>query len=660
MADIMDGMSMDLEQANMDKLKAVFPECFAEGKLDIDKLLSLCGEYIDNDFEKYKFEWKGKAESLRLAQKRSTGTLRPCPEDSVNWDTTQNLYIEGDNLEVLKLLQTAYFRKVKMIYIDPPYNTGNDFVYEDDFADPMARYKEVTKQTTKSNPETMGRFHTNWLNMMYPRLRLASNLLRDDGVIFISIDDNEVFNLKKICDEVFGEENYVAMLPRVTKKAGKTTDAVAKNHDYVLMYSKTDSMKIYLQSHTDEGFKFEDEYVKTRGKYKLNQTLDYDSLQYSPSLDYPIEIDGEIIYPGGSYEKYVERKNGKYARADWAWRWSKELFDYGYANGFIVVKKYDGYSRIYTKTYQNVSIEKTASGFSIKEIERTKPLSSLEFVENIYSNDNAKKQLLELFENAPFDYSKSVTLLEFLASFSTRNDDIILDFFSGSATTAHAVMHLNKEDGGHRKFICVQLPEVCEENTEAYKAGYKNICEIGKERIRRAGKKLNAEFGNRNSELNLQMELDDNNSAFRTPHYELDIGFRVLKLDSSNLKTWDTTPVEEEQMSLFVERMNNMVHRVKTDRTDMDMVFEVMLKLGVQPTAVVEKKDVNGKTVYTVGNDCLLLICLAENVKPEDVEAMAEFAPGKIVISRDSFADDTAMANAHYILRDRKIELKLV
>lgn len=645
-SEFIDGMSMNLEQANMDKLKVVFPECFAEGKLDIDKLLSLCGEYIDNDFEKYKFEWKGKAESLRLAQKRSTGTLRPCPEDSVNWDTTQNLYIEGDNLEVLKLLQTAYFRKVKMIYIDPPYNTGNDFVYEDDFADPMARYKEVTQQTTKSNPETMGRFHTNWLNMMYPRLRLASNLLRDDGVIFISIDDNEVFNLKKICDEVFGEENYVAMLPRVTKKAGKTSDAVAKNHDYVLMYSKTDSMKIYLQSHTDEGFKFEDEYVKTRGKYKLNQTLDYDSLQYSPSLDYPIEIEGEIIYPGGSYEKYVERKNGKYARADWAWRWSKELFDYGYANGFIVVKKYDGYSRIYTKTYQNVSIEKTSSGFSIKEIERTKPLSSLEFVENIYSNDNAKKQLLELFENAPFDYSKSVTLLEFLASFSTRNDDIILDFFSGSATTAHAVMQLNKEDGGNRKFICVQLPEVCEENTEAYKAGYKTICEIGKERIRRAGKSL--------TETDAQLTLDD---AEKSP---LDIGFRVLKLDSSNLKTWDATPVEEEQMSLFVERMNNMVHRVKTDRTDMDMVFEVMLKLGVQPTAVVEKKDVNGKTVYTVGNDSLLLICLAENIKPEDVEAMAEFAPGKIVISRDSFADDTAMANAHYILRDKKIELKLV
>ena len=237
---ILDGLSMNLEQANMDMLKSVFPECFTEGKLDIDKLLSLCGEYIDNDFEKYKFEWKGKAECLRLAQKRSTGTLRPCPEESVNWDTTKNLYIEGDNLEVLKLLQTAYYRKVKMIYIDPPYNTGNDFVYEDDFADPLARYKEVTQQTTKSNPETMGRYHTNWLNMMYPRLRLAANLLRDDGVIFISIDDNEVTNLRKICDEVFGEENFIGVI--VWKNATDNNPTqIAIEHEYIICYARQKS-----------------------------------------------------------------------------------------------------------------------------------------------------------------------------------------------------------------------------------------------------------------------------------------------------------------------------------------------------------------------------------------------------------------------------------
>lgn len=606
MADIMDGMSMNLEQANMDKLKVAFPECFAEGKLDIDKLLSLCGEYIDNDFEKYKFEWKGKAESLRLAQKRSTGTLRPCPEDSVNWDTTQNLYIEGDNLEVLKLLQTAYFRKVKMIYIDPPYNTGNDFVYEDDFADPMARYKEVTQQTTKSNPETMGRFHTNWLNMMYPRLRLASNLLRDDGVIFISIDDNEVANLRKICDEVFGEENLIAQICHKARASVSNDKIISSNHNHILLYAKSYD-EIFNIRHTIgldpnlEGFNQKDD----KGYYKL------------------MPVDG----PGGAKKG---NPHFEFLGIEGYWRFSKETMQEKYEQGLIVKSA----NSIQQKYY-------------LEQAKNSRKTDTTWWDEDVLTS-NATKDYIKLMGGKYFDNPKNVNLLIRMLKSYTNNDKdcIVLDFFSGSATTAHAVMQLNKEDGGNRKFICVQLPEVCEENTEAYKAGYKTICEIGKERIRRAGKSL--------SETDAQLTLDD---AEKSP---LDIGFRVLKLDSSNLKTWDATPVEEEQMSLFVERMNNMVHRVKTDRTDMDMVFEVMLKLGVQPTAVVEKKDVNGKTVYTVGNDSLLLICLAENVKPEDVEAMAEFAPGKIVISRDSFADDTAMANAHYILRDRKIELKLV
>ena len=647
MCEKMDGLSMNLENANMEKLKSVFPECFAEGKLDIDKLLSLCGEYIDNDFEKYKFEWKGKSECLRLAQKRSTGTLRPCREESVNFDDTQNVYIEGDNLEVLKLLQTAYYNKVKMIYIDPPYNTGNDFVYEDDFADPMARYKEITEQTTKSNPETMGRFHTNWLNMMYPRLRLAANLLTDDGVIFISIDDNEVFNLKKICDEVFGEENYLAMFPRVTKKAGKSSEAIAKNHDYVLMYCKSSNVKLYLQTHTDEGFKFEDEYVDTRGKYKLNQTLDYDSLQYSPSLDYPIEVEGETFYPGSSYEKYLERQNGKYARADWAWRWSKELFEFGYKNGFIVIKHYEDRSRIYTKTYQNVSIEKTNNGFEIVNIQRTKPLSTLEFSENAFSNDNAKKQLAELFEKAPFDYSKPVSLLQFLISFSTRNDDLVMDFFSGSATTAHAVMQLNAEDGGNRKFICVQLPELCDEKSEAYKAGYKNICEIGKERIRRAGAKILEEKGD-------QIAIGDEEKE------TLDIGFKVFKLDTSNLRIWDSTPITgDNQLEMFTERMNSMIESIKDDRSDMDVIYEIMLKMGVPLDTAVQYIEIDGKIVYIVG-DFLLMIALYNDITAEDIDAMAAYAPAKIVCAEQGFKDDTALSNAHYILRDKQIELKLV
>lgn len=325
MPDMMDGLSINLESANMDKLKAVFPECFSEGKLDIDKLLSLCGEYIDNDFEKYKFEWKGKAECLKLAQKRSTGTLRPCPEESVNWGTTQNLYIEGDNLEVLKLLQTTYYRKVKMIYIDPPYNTGSDFVYADDFADPIARYKEITQQTTKSNPETMGRFHTNWLNMMYPRLRLAANLLRDDGVIFISIDDAELYNLKKICDEVFGEENYVATLV-YDKNRKNDAKYFSVGHEYMLVYFKSAAtiyeMGIVLRA-TKEGIDevkeeferlrklFNDDWIKVNEGLKALYVSWPDNDNRKPLARFtrvdekgPYRDDGNINWPGGGGPMY--------------------------------------------------------------------------------------------------------------------------------------------------------------------------------------------------------------------------------------------------------------------------------------------------------------------------------------------------------------------
>lgn len=633
MADIMDGMSMNLEQANMDKLKVVFPECFAEGKLDIDKLLSLCGEYIDNDFEKYKFEWKGKAESLRLAQKRSTGTLRPCPEDSVNWDNTQNLYIEGDNLEVLKLLQTAYFRKVKMIYIDPPYNTGNDFVYEDDFADPLARYKEVTQQTTKSNPETMGRFHTNWLNMMYPRLRLASNLLRDDGVICISIDDHEVTNLRKLCDEIFGEENFEGHIHwrRRHNQPNDKTKMIGLVAEHVLVYAKNS------------------EEFKKSGVGKVDITGSFSNPDNDPRGDWaskPWKVGSD--QSGSRY--IIVGPNGQEYDEEWMGEENtyKELLA---DNRIIFPKNGDGMPR---KKY-----------FKFERQEEGQCATNWWEHEQFGHNQGANDCMTELFgvKNV-FSNPKPVELIRGLIQISNvKENDIVLDFFSGSATSAHAIMQINKEDGFCRKFVLVQLPENLDSNYEnstgKTKAQLKVaidfldsinkphlLTEVGKERIRRAGKSL--------TETDAQLTLDD---ADKSP---LDIGFRVLKLDSSNLKTWDATPVEEEQMSLFVERMNNMVHRVKTDRTDMDMVFEVMLKLGVQPTAVVEKKDVNGKTVYTVGNDSLLLICLAENVKPEDVEAMAEFAPGKIVISRDSFANDTAMANAHYILRDRKIELKLV
>jgi adenine-specific DNA-methyltransferase len=597
MPDTLDGLSMNLERANLDKLRAVFPECFAEGKLDIDKLLGLCGEYIDNDFEKYRFEWKGKAECLRLAQKRSAGTLRPCPEESVDWEHTQNLYIEGDNLEVLKLLQSAYYRKVKMIYIDPPYNTGNDFVYADNFADPLARYKEVTAQTTKSNPETMGRFHTNWLNMMYPRLRLAANLLRDDGVIFISIDDGEVTNLRRLCDEVFGEENFVAQFIWKCRqnKDNRNISGVSIDQEYIICYTRQFGNRVFRGTERKmEQYRNPDN--DPRGPWTSANMVGLATADARPNLHY------DLVNPADGINYGCPPKGWRYDRNT-----MQRLIDEG---RIIWPDSPDGRPR--KKSFLN-------------EISEVLPGYSSVFGDGIYTN-TATKELFSIFQNHYFDFPKPVEIVKQLVSQVTEPDDIVLDFFSGSATTAHAVMQLNFEDNGKRRFILVQLPEKTEIDE------YPTICEIGKERIRRAGAKIEAG----------------------------DTGFRVFKLDTSNLKAWDAAPIEGEALGTLYERMNGMVQRVKPDRSGLDMVFEVMLKLGVPPTCAVTPVSINGKTAYRVGEDCLLLVCLAPDVQPEDVEQMAEYAPAKAVISRDSFAGDTAMANAYYILRDRGVELKLV
>ena len=620
MPEMMDGMSMDLERANMDKLRSVFPECFAEGKLDIDKLLSLCGEYVSNDFEKYKFEWKGKADCLRLAQKRSSGTLRPCPEESVNWDTTQNLYIEGDNLEVLKLLQTAYYRKVKMIYIDPPYNTGNDFVYADDFADPMSRYKEVTQQTTKSNPETMGRFHTNWLNMMYPRLRLAANLLRDDGVIFVSIDDNEVENLKKLCNEVFGEENFVGMISWF-KKASPSNDAQYFSNDieYVIVYAKEKSIwrpnRLELNERQMQYYQNPDN--DPRGPWNSATYTCNKSKDQRPNLYYPITnpFTGKQVWP----------------KETAVWAYSQEQCQEHIKENLLFwgVDGTAAYPRFKKMLADHQGV-----------VTRT-----LWHYDDVNHTQGASEELKRLGVIG-FATPKPTRLIEKMLRVATDKDSIVLDFFSGSATTANAVMRLNADDNGTRKYVLIQLPEICDDKSDAFKAGYQNICEIGKERIRRAGKKL--------TETDGQMQIGDSEKK------PLDVGFRVFKLDSSNLQTWDSTPVDEINMDDLLDRMNTMVNRVKPDRSDMDMVCEIMLKLGIPLTSTIDKVPVNTKPAYIVKGDSLLLVCLAADISPEDVEAMADYAPAKVVISRDSFANDTAMANAHYILRDRGIELKLV
>ena len=649
MSNQIDGFSMNIEQTNLDKLRSVFPECVSEGKLDIDKLLSLCGEYIDNDFEKYKFEWKGKADCLRLAQKRSTGTLRPCPEESVDWDTTQNLYIEGDNLEVLKLLQTAYYRTVKMIYIDPPYNTGNDFVYADDFADPMARYKEVTQQTTKSNPETMGRYHTNWLNMMYPRLRLAANLLRDDGVIFISIDDVEIDNLKKLCNEIFGEENFVAQFIWQSRqnKDNRNITGVSIDHEYVVCYTKQFGHRVFRGTdRKTEQYKNPDN--DPRGPWTSANMVGLATADARPNLHY------DLINP-------ADGRN--YGCPEKGWRYDRNTMNRLIQEGRIIwPDNPDGRPR--KKSFLN-------------ELSDNLPGFSSVFSTGVYTN-TATKEIGGLFNKYLFDFPKPVEVIKQFVSQVSNTDDIILDFFSGSATTAHAVMQLNAEDGGNRRFILVQLPELCDEKSEAYKTGYKNICEIGKERIRRAGKMLKDALESSGlfvRAMKRHQDQHDSLEGFAYAEWEespevinakkemaakLDVGFRVFKLDTSNLETWDATPIEDEQLDLLYRRMNSMIHRVKPERTDLDMIYEIMLKLGVPLTYSVTPFSINNKTVYGVGDDCLLLVCLAEDVQPEDVEQMTEYAPAKIIISRDSFADDTAMANAYYILRDHGIELKLV
>ncbi len=614
--------SMDIEKADLEKFRAVFPQCFSEGKLDISKLLALFGEYDDNDFEKYKFEWKGKSECYRIAGKRSTGTLRPCPEESVNFDTTNNIYIEGDNLEVLKLLQSSYYNKVKMIYIDPPYNTGNDFVYEDDFKDPMAKYKEVTQQTTKSNPETMGRFHTNWLNMMYPRLRLAANLLRDDGVIFISIDENEVTNLKKICNEVFGEENYIgSFIWRKKDGGGQAKEYFVIEHEFIVVYRKSQQLVWYDKEEARDVAQYNKS--DERGNFKITKLAKWGNTarrEDRPSMYF------SLIAPDGT-EAFPIAPDGN----DGRWRVGRERMNELLQNDLVHWEMKEGKWIPYEKEY-----------FA----NQVKVLKQRSILYDIANTGDGSNVLTGLFSTKDmFENPKPIELVKVFLEATTKDNDIILDFFSGSATTAHAVMQLNAEDGGNRQFILVQLPELCDEKSEAYKAGYKNICDIGKERIRRAGKKL--------TENNGQLAFEE-----KKP---LDIGFKVFKLDTSNLVEWDSTPTQDEQV--VAQRFSLLNETIKPDRNDLDVVYEVMLKMGIPLDYKVIPTEINDKKAYSIGEDCLVLICLdygKDGITPEDIKEMCELVPAKIVSSEQAFKDSTALSNAYYILKDKDIEMKLL
>lgn len=617
--------SMDKVQYNLERIRELFPnavtEVIRDGKVeyavDFDVLRQeLLGSLIDEKEMRYQFTWPDKNKSVLLANTPTKATLRPCRAESVDFDNTENLYIEGDNLEVLKLLQETYLGKIKMIYIDPPYNTGNDFVYEDDFAQSTAEYLENSGQYDEQgnrmvqNTESNGRFHTDWLNMIYPRLRLAKDLLTDDGIIFISIDDNESSNLRKICDEIFGASNFVVEMINITGasqngegvKIQKNTESClvyAKNYD-LCNPNKVDKADESLRNLNDSPTAFITRpemgytiYYNPQTK-DIKAVKDYDKTKIETNDEKQVYKDDIQLISNG----YVPIRPGYRSGLLNRWRWGIETFNERIDE--IVINQSQGKYSVYFKQ----------KGYNPPK--------------NILNYTVGTSEIKLLFNDKKvFDFPKSTKLLQYLINVGTDADSIILDFFSGSATTAHAVMQLNAEDGGNRKFIMVQLPEQCEEKSEAYKAGYKTICEIGKERIRRAGVKIKAD-----NPLTIQ---------------NLDTGFRVLKLDSSNMKEVFYKPADYNQTLL-----DFMENNIKEDRTGEDLLFQVMLEFAKPLSAKIEEKVIAGKKVYIV-DDNDLICCFEENVTDEVVTQIAKLQPLYAVFRDSTFSSDSVAANFEQI-----------
>lgn len=607
---------------NVERLAELFPEVVTEVRepdgslrrtIDVEALKERVGDVAEGQRERYQFTWPGKRDAKQEAYRQIDKCLRPCPEESVNWDTTQNLYIEGDNLDALKLLRNTYAGKVKMIYIDPPYNTGHDFIYDDDFAQTKADYDAESGDYNEeggrlvANPESNGRFHSDWCSMMYPRLLLARDLLSEDGVIFISIDDGEVGNLRKLCESIFGEHNVIANLIW-QKKFARANDAkyFSTMHDHILcccknsIFQREDGWKIGLLPRGQEiptGYSNPDN--DPRGPWtsvSLSAKSGSDSLRY------------EIVTPSG---RVCLPPSGRY------WNTTKERYERLLADGRITFGKAgDGVPR------QKTFLSEVQQGL--------RPNSILSF-EEAGHNQEGKQECNKLFGNKSiFDGPKPVRLIHLLCQIAGMDKGAtILDFFSGSATTAHAVMQLNAEDGGNRKFIMVQLPEACDEKSEAAKAGYGNICEIGKERIRRAGRKIAAEV----EEQNRQPKLGE--EPKRVP----DIGFRVLKIDSSNFEDVSAEPAEYTQQTLA-----GLADNLKPGRTAEDLLFQVMPQFQIPLSAKIEKRNVNGSTVFSV-DDGRLVACFDRNVATETIVAMAKSQPDYAVMRDASFTGDDAVSN---------------
>lgn len=629
--------SHDVIGSNIQKIAQLFPNCVTErlgkdGKLelaiDFEKLQAeLSNDILTESEERYQFTWPDKRAAVRLANTPTTMTLRPCRDESVDFDNTQNLYIEGDNLDVLKVLRETYLGKVKMIYIDPPYNTGNDFVYNDDFAQGKGEFEETsglfdeegnqTIDPMQRNTESNGRFHTDWLNMIYPRLKVARDLLTDDGVIFISIDDNELTNLRKLCDEIFGCCNFEATIIPISNPGGRDYKQVAITNEYLLIYSKSDA-SVLNEMPQEAEFKLSD----SNGGYDPRELRNRNPKFHSgnrPNLFYPFFVNSKLKDDNGycpvslqqSDDYMIEVRPYNSQGSESVWRWGKSR-----AAQNIVVGSID--------KSQIIAHQKSDGNWNIYEKCRRSTIKAKSlWDETEMRTENGTREVRALFGSTYFDHPKPVGLLYRCAVMGSENDSLILDFFSGSATTAHAVMKLNAEDGGNRKFIMVQLPELTDEKSEAYKAGYKNICEIGKERIRRAGKKIKEE-----SPLTTQ---------------NLDTGFRVLKLDTSNMEDVYYTPQEFNLQSLFNEN-------VKADRTSEDLLFQVMLDLGVELSAKIEAKQIAGKTVHFV-DDNYLVACFDRDVNEATITEIAKLKPVYFVMRDASAASDNVIDNFEQIFK---------
>ncbi len=652
-------LSQDWNKERLETLKKLFPDLFTnEGILNMDELKKVIDPNSVSETERYEFRWFGKSQAKRNAFTPSNATLIYDDKRSINPTESENLIIEGENLEVLKLLSTGYREKIKCIYIDPPYNTGKDFVYSDNFSQDKKAYWEdagVIEDGLKidTNTETDGRFHSNWLNMMFSRLLIARQLLREDGVIFISIDDNEVHHLRKLCDEVFGEENFVGELPRITKKAGKSSEHFTKNNDYIICYQKSDESQLNSFEHTDEGFKHQDEWVEERGLYKLNQTLDYGSIQYSASLDYEIEIDRVIYRPGSVTKEEMEARKLRNPKSGFCWRWSRNLFEFGHKNGFIIVKE-NGSNRIYTKTYQNATIEKNEKGYFIDYKQRTKSISSLDLLENEFSNDNSKKDLIEVLGESVFEYSKPVSLVKKLALVGMNENDIFLDFFSGSGTTGQAIIELNKRDNGNRKFILIQIPEATD-----YK--YKKISDITIERNKRVIEKIKLE-----SEL-ARLKNAQNNPLFANSENPVDfinsgsykgLGFKVFKLVKSNFPRVEFAPdpekTDEENIELLKKYIRDKEAQLITAFNSDELMTEILLKRGFNLNYTTQKQEQFKKNEIYLATDGEkeTLICLDVTLEMDTVEYFKTHVDKKFICLERAL-DTTRKYNLKHYMKDQ-------